>query len=99
LLDANIPPSAIRRYNQPGSTNASSAAPHNGGFWAWLLGEEDGIEAQRARFPNDHQVYDEGVSNGKAVLGVTLMDDAQAERAATILEDHHPLRIDESMHP
>jgi uncharacterized protein (TIGR02271 family) len=102
LSEAGIPASAIRRY-KPDESSVSSeiqadTTTSSGGFWAWLLGEEDGIEAQRARYPRDHEFYERGMNAGRAVVGVTLTDRLQADRAATILEDHHPIRIDEDTH-
>ena len=91
--------SAIRRYRQESAgtsySTTAEAPSHGGGFWAWLLGEEDGIDAKRAMYPRDHEVYERGVSAGNAVLSVTVIDEIEADRAMTILDAHHPLQIDE----
>jgi uncharacterized protein (TIGR02271 family) len=99
LENEGIATSAIRRYRQE-TTGALSGATaethsHGGGFWAWLLGEEDGIDAKRAMYPRDHEVYERGVTAGNAVLSVMVLDEAEAGRAMTILDAHHPLHIDE----
>jgi uncharacterized protein (TIGR02271 family) len=99
LENEGIASSAIRRYRQ-GTTgtsyNSTAETPsHGGGFWAWLLGEEDGVDAKRAMYPRDHEVYERGVSAGNAVLSVTVLDEAEASQAMTILDAHHPLQIDD----
>jgi len=96
LTSSGVPQSAVRRY-MPGTAGVSSSSPAVGGFWAWLLGEEDGIEAQRARYPQDHDIYDRRAQSGNAVVSVTLLDDAMAERAAEILESCHPLHFEEDI--
>jgi uncharacterized protein (TIGR02271 family) len=99
LEKEGIAASAIRRYRQEKIGTSHSAAAqtpsHSGGFWAWLLGEEDGTDAKRAMYPRDHEVYEQGVSAGNAVLSVTAFDATEADRALTILDAHNPLRIDD----
>ena len=99
LENDGIASSAIRRYRQDNAATSYSTTAetpsHGGGFWAWLLGEEDGIDAKRAMYPRDHEVYERGVSAGHAVLSVTVLDEAEADHAMTILDAHHPLRIDD----
>jgi uncharacterized protein (TIGR02271 family) len=99
LENEGIAASAIRRY-RPGTTGSSYSTTaetpsHGGGFWAWLLGEEDGIDAKRGMYPRDHEIYERGVSAGNAVLSVTVLDQAEADQAMTILDAHHPLQIDD----
>ena len=100
LANAGIPETAIRRYSADKSPSFASSenTSSTGGFWAWLLGEEDGIDAQRARYPNDQDAWDRNVQGDNCALSVTCSDQSLAERAATILENHHPLHIDESAH-
>jgi uncharacterized protein (TIGR02271 family) len=96
LERAGIPAAAIRRY-RPESTRGRTTTSTNagGGFWAWLLGEEDGIEAQSARFPADHDLYERGASAGHAVISVTLLDDMQLDQAEAILNSNHPMQLDQ----
>jgi uncharacterized protein (TIGR02271 family) len=99
LENEGIATSAIRRYRQETKDASESAIAgypsHGGGFWAWLLGEEDGVDAKRAKYPLDHEVYERGVTAGNAVISVTVLDEAEADRAITILDAHHPLHIDD----
>jgi uncharacterized protein (TIGR02271 family) len=98
LESGGISASAIRRYQQE-KTDASYSTEtrtHGGGFWAWLLGEEDGIDAKRSIYPRDHEIYERGVTAGNAVLSVTVLDEAEAHRATTIIDAHHPLQIDDN---
>ena len=109
LTETGVPQSAIRRYRPENVTGgdithssaasstsmSSGSTSSSGGFWSWLLGEEDGIAAQEARYPNDHDVYERGARAGNAVVSVTLEDSSLAERAAMILENHHPLQLDQ----
>jgi len=99
LENAGIASSAIRRYQQDKADTSYSAAaespPQGSGFWAWLLGEEDGIDAKRAMYPRHDDFYERGMKAGNAVLSVTVIDDAEAREATSILESHDPLQLDD----
>jgi uncharacterized protein (TIGR02271 family) len=103
LEDSGIPRSAIRRYKPQTVAGAetysdpgySSESSRGGGFWAWLLGEESGVESTRSLYPEDEELYERGVHAGRTVLGVMLHDDSQIHQAVTILDAHHPIEIEE----
>jgi uncharacterized protein (TIGR02271 family) len=98
LESRGIPASAIRHYRPDvNKTDATTSQHATGGFWSWLLGEEDGIDAQRNLHPRDHEIFHRGTGAGNAVLSVTLTDASQAEEAMTVLHAHHPLELEDDL--
>ena len=101
LENAGVSASAIRRF-RPDAMGAATdtsltmepTSSSSGGFWAWLLGEEPSTETTRALDPQDEEMYERRAHAGKAVLGVTINDDARIGDALAILESHHPIEID-----
>src|SRR5258707_573707 len=82
LEEAGIPASAIRRYRANDSAARSEVSqPQTGGFWAWLLGEEDPVVTEVGR--RDGEYFD-GRGPGNVVLAVTVDDDAKIRRALEI---------------
>ena len=101
LESAGFPPQSIRRYRadsaRPSSGSAAGAAdpaPSDGGFWGWLLGDEG--DTTRAAYGRDEEWYNRSVGTGKTVLSVTVYEDSRIHEAATILESHHPIEIEEN---
>ena len=105
LENAGVSASAIRRFRPDtmgAATDASlsrtmeSTSSTGGGFWAWLLGEQPSTETTRALDSQDEEMYERRAHAGKAVLGVTINDDARIGDALAILESHHPIEIEEN---
>lgn len=102
LEAANIPASAIRRYRPDadeaiaaGGADRSTTSATRGGFWAWLLGEEPTADVTQSYYPRDEERYVQSARSGNAVLGVVLQDDSLIHRVVTILDEHHPLEMEE----
>ena len=102
LEAAGIPASAVRRYRPNAEDGmaadgaaSSTTSSSTGGFWAWLLGEEPSTQTRYSYYPRDEERYVQGARAGNAVLSVVLQDDSTIHRAVTILEQHHPLEMDE----
>jgi uncharacterized protein (TIGR02271 family) len=105
LAQAGVVGDSVRRYRPEASSYNRDAArelqpqPRTtgsaGGFWSWLLGEEDAVEAQRSRFPADADYFERGASRGRAVVSVTVSDASEADRVVAILNRHDPLHVDE----
>ena len=90
LLQAGIPESAVHRHAQEGSYAGTSTAPaarstEGTGFWSSLFGGEP---------DHDTAVYDRSVSSGSTAVTVKVAD-AHVEKVTQILEQHHPIDIDE----
>ena len=90
LLQAGIPDSAVHRHAQEGSYAGTSTAPaarstEGTGFWSSLFGGEP---------DHDTAVYDRSVSSGSTAVTVKVAD-AHVEKVTQILEQHHPIDIDE----
>ena len=101
LEQAGISASAIRRYRSTATSNENSGAisratghSSTGGFWAWLLGEEPRAETSRS-LSLDEQAYEQHAQAGKAVISVSVEDDAKIHQAVTLITAHHPIEMEE----
>ena len=107
LEQSGVPASAIRRYHKddpavpqlsPSPAAAASGAetfrPHqtSGGFWSWLLGEEDHATTD-TEYEQHHPAYNRAIESGNTVLVVSV-EKAEAERVMTLLADQMPLQLD-----
>src|ERR1044072_149335 len=94
LTSAGVPSTAIREI---GSTTEA----RKGGFWSWLMGEEDTTATVGAgstaattgwRDTNyrdeDDRLISDAVSRGRSVLAVHV-DDTNVERVTQVLADQH----------
>ena len=88
LEAANVPASDITQHAKNGSmtgTTRSTAPVHEKGFWATLFGGEP---------DHDTSVYGHSIDSGATVITVKVPSDRYDE-AATILEKHNPVDVDE----
>lgn len=90
LLQAGVPDSAIHRHTQEGSYAGNATTPaarseEGTGFWASLFGGEP---------DHDTTVYDRSVTGGANAVTVKVAD-AHVSKVMDILEQHHPIDIDE----
>ena len=88
LEAANVPASDITQHAKDGSmtgTSRSTAPVHEKGFWASLFGGEP---------DHDTSVYGHSIDSGATVVTVKVPGDRYND-AATILEKHNPVDIDE----
>ena len=88
LEAANVPASDITQHAKAGSmtgTSRSTAPVHEKGFWASLFGGEP---------DHDTAVYGHSIDSGATVVTVKVPADRYDE-AATILEKHDPVDIEE----
>ena len=68
-----------------GATSATTAPPHQQGFWASLFGGQP---------DHDTAVYDRSVEGGSTIVSVKVPESYVA-RVTSVLENHHPIDIDE----
>ncbi|TLU70575.1 YsnF/AvaK domain-containing protein [Lichenicoccus roseus] len=89
LLAAGVPPEAISRHSNtgssPGTTKSPNAPTREKGFWAQVLGGEP---------DQDATVYERSVSGGSTVVTVDAPDE-HISAVTAILESHHPIDLDE----
>ena len=89
LLAAGVPPEAIGRHSNtgssPGTTKSPNAPTREKGFWAQVLGGEP---------DQDATVYERSVSGGSTVVTVDAPDE-HISAVTAILECHHPIDLDE----
>jgi uncharacterized protein (TIGR02271 family) len=94
LEAAGVPANAIQHYakdsaNTVGDDRAAAVEQKpQGGFWAWLTGEEQSQHAAHAT------LYDRSIESGGTVVTV-IADDSDAERIVSILEQHSPVDLEE----
>jgi uncharacterized protein (TIGR02271 family) len=95
LAAVGIPEKDIRRYDSDEISRTRGVDENRkGGFWAWLLGEEQPV-TDGDYYAREDTFYNARVTAGQAVLAVTVEDDARIHRAVEIIEAHKPLNIEE----
>jgi uncharacterized protein (TIGR02271 family) len=99
MEQAGIPAPAIRLYSPAASDSSrerytDSSTSNGGGFWAWLLGEEPDTETTRS-LHRDEEFYERRAQAGETVLSVRVDDDSRIHQVVSILEAHHPIKIEE----
>ena len=94
LEAAGVSSSAIQHYAKISSNTvgndietAAEQKPQ-GGFWAWLTGEEQSAHAAHST------LYDRSIESGGTVVTV-VTDDREGERIVSILESHSPIDLEE----
>jgi len=87
LENAGVPSSSIKHYQTDERAGTSGTTGHPGGFWSWLLGEEN-TESY------DRNLYDRTVEGGGTVVTV-IVDKNDADRIVSVLEAHSPVDLDE----
>ncbi len=87
LRAANVPASAISQHASTGTTSGSTTAQpaREQGFWSSMFGGEP---------DHDASVYERSVQGGSTVVSVKVPD-AHVDGVMKILEDHHPIDIDD----
>jgi hypothetical protein len=104
LERGGVPRSAIHHHTKSTtSTDYSTAAQtsgtvsdpttglrrERGGFWSWLLGDEDTEEAR-----SHYQSLDRSIDRGDVVVSV-ICSSANVDQVVRILESTNPVKIDE----
>jgi uncharacterized protein (TIGR02271 family) len=94
LEASGVSPEAIQHYAKDASNTigddreAAVEQRPQGGFWAWLTGEEQSQHAAHAT------LYDRSIESGGTVVTV-ITDDREAERIVSLLESHSPVDLEE----
>ena len=93
LQDAGFPASAIRQYKADAGARAVSserttetASSSGGGFWAWLLGEEN-AQTTRTAYPREEEWYGRRAEAGDTILIVSVTDEPLAETSVALRRD------------
>jgi len=98
LQIAGIPPASIRQYSGDQAERAglvTQTQEHEGGFWAWLFGEEPVSETTRSAYAGDMDMYDRRVRAGNRIVSV-MVEDSMIHETIEILNRYSPVNIDES---
>ena len=91
LEAAGIPAASIQHYAHetydPAQSigGTSTEGTHNGGFWAWLMGEETS---------DQHHLYNKSLQSGSTVVTV-ISNSGDNDRIVSILEQHAPVDLEE----
>jgi len=102
LTSVGIPASAIRQYaaakagvGEYGDSESTTTRKAGGGFWAWLLGDEEWSDTTAATYATDRDLYEQRAQAGNVIVSVMVEDDAKIHQAIEAIEAHDPLDIDE----